>query len=115
MKRVYISQRITRQLITTKDFALQSMIGVELEVAFVLTSTTDTYTCLHLSTHAFSSSVCCTGLLTCRVGHKPEQCLLYWGGKRLISTCYIHDLLTRISLALWCYIALSHLLMLTKV
>ena len=121
MKRVYISQRITQQLITIKDFARQPMIGVELEVAFVLSPTTDTYTCLHLSAHAFSSSVCtsvfscCTGLLTCRVGHKPEQCLLYWGGKRLISTGYIHDLLTRISLALWSYIALSHLLMLTKV
>ena len=49
MKRVYISQRITQQLITTKDFARQPMIGVELEVAFVLSPTTDTYTCLHLS------------------------------------------------------------------
>ena len=61
----YISRRIFRQLITTKDFALQSVIGAKLELKFVLSFTAQTYMHLYLNTYSFSSSVLCTGLLTC--------------------------------------------------
>ena len=77
----YFAKLALKGLITTEDFALKSMIGAKLEVAYVLSSTAHTYTHLHLSTHSFSCSVLCTGLLTCCDTQTKTMFTILGGGR----------------------------------